>query len=128
MHSLEERSGLLMQMNSRTEGRRDRIQFLDKRVLIPFRGTHWQVDGEGRLCVGEELVLPPLMGRGGAMPSNISSPRYLPALVVSLVNWVINAIISSSHFRRKPLQETELDRRLRPLGVRELSGDVERDR
>ena len=69
-----------------------------------------------------------LMGRGGAMPSNISSPRYLPALVVSLVNWVINAIISSSHFRRKPLQETELDRRLRPLGVRELSGDVERDR
>ena len=61
------------------------------------------------------------------MPSNISSPRYLPALVVSLVNWVINAIISSSHFRRKPLQETELDRRLRPLGVRELSGDVERD-
>ena len=84
MHSLEERSGLLMQMNSRTEGRRDRIQFLDKRVLIPFRGTHWQVDGEGRLCVGEELVLPPLMGRGGAMPSNISSPRYLPALVVSL--------------------------------------------
>ena len=84
MHSLEERSGLLMQMNSCTEGRRDRIQFLDKRVLIPFRGTHWQVDGEGRLCVGEELVLPPLMGRGGAMPSNISSPRYLPVLVVSL--------------------------------------------
>ena len=31
------------------------------------------------------------------MPSNISSPRYLPALVVSLVNWVINTIISSSH-------------------------------
>ena len=49
-----------------------------------FQESHWQVDGEGRLCVGEELVLPPLMGRGGAMPSNISSPRYLPALVVSL--------------------------------------------
>ena len=25
-----------------------------------------------------------MMGRGGAMPSNISSPRYLPVLVVSL--------------------------------------------
>ena len=83
-----------MQMNSCTEGRRDRIQLLDKRVLIPFRGTHWQVDGEGRLCVGEELVLPPLMGRGGAMPSNISSPRYLPVLVVSL---------SMGRGRRSPL-------------------------
>ena len=68
-----------------------------------FQESHWQVDGEGRLCVGEELVLPytkcgvgmeglrqgrglhrALMGRGDAMPSNISSPRYLPALVVSL--------------------------------------------
>ena len=33
---------------------------------------------------GEVVLHCALMGRGGAMPSNISNPRYLPVLVVSL--------------------------------------------
>ena len=60
--------------------------------------SSWTVTGEVVLhrkrCKGEmlsswtvtgEVVLHcALMGRGGAMPSNISNPRYLPVLVVSL--------------------------------------------